>query len=107
MITLIVLFALYLAFIVFTVYFKNKMLYIKTKWLFLFIPLYFVAIFYYYDLLTQIANFLGVKEIYIVDFGHAKILLVELLFVMYITSIVFVINIFYKRRKNARLNKSI
>jgi hypothetical protein len=48
--TLIVLLIVYFVFILFSAFFRNKMLYVKYKWVYLFIPLYFIAIYFYYEL---------------------------------------------------------
>jgi hypothetical protein len=88
----------YIVFLISSYYFRNKMIYVKSKWLYLFILAYLIAINFYYELFNQLDEFLTNKKIYL-ELGHANILLLLLYLFSNLTAIAIIISIFYKRRK--------
>ena len=95
---ILVLAAIYIVFLAASVVFQRKMVNVKSKWLYLWIPLYFIIIGVYFDLLVKLHQLLRDNEVYL-EFGHADLLLLELNGICYITAIAFVIYILYQRKK--------
>src|ERR1700744_3007315 len=81
-------------------YFTVKL---KSKWAYLILPVYLIAITCYLDFLFWLTDYLREKKIYL-DMGHADIGIFLLGVVSYITALCFIINIIFVRYKKWRFN---
>jgi hypothetical protein len=96
--TIAFLFIVYIVFFVLSIYFRNRMIRIKSRWLYLFIPCYLIAIYYYFEFINQLSHFLMDKKIYL-ELGHANYYLLVIYLISIVTAIIFIFSIFYKRKK--------
>ncbi len=90
--------ATFIIFLLVSLLFHQRMVDVATKWLFVYILAYFIAISLYFNLALRIHQTLRNNKIFL-EFGHAEILLLELYVICYITAIGFIINVLRKRRK--------
>lgn len=95
-----ILIGIYLLFLTLSFLLRKVMLKVNSKWLMLIIPAYLVSIYFYFDLVVKIHQFLRGKGIYM-EFGHFSLLLIELCVFTYISALVILVNVFYLRYKSS------
>jgi hypothetical protein len=101
MIEITALLIIYIVFLVASLLLRKWMIKVRTNWIYVCIPIYLLAINSYFDLINWYDDFLRDRKIYI-DFGHAKLDLLLLCLLTFVTALFFIINIIYKRyRKRA------
>lgn len=76
---------------------------LKSKWAYLILLVYLIAITCYLDLMNWLTNYLRDKQIYL-DMGHANIGIFLLGAISYITALCFIINIIFVRYNKWRFN---
>ena len=67
---LITLSIIYISFFVASFFFYKKMIKVKLIWVCIFIPIYLIGLYLYFDLLIELHNCLRDRQIYL-EFGHA------------------------------------
>ena len=90
--------ALYIVFLVITVFAYKKILASKSHWAIVFSLIYLASIYCYYKLLV-ILNYLLIRNSIYIEFGHANLDLILLMFFCYLNSMVILLIIGYKRSK--------
>jgi len=95
---------IYLVFLVGSLFFRKRMMKVKSRWsVFLFVTLYFIATYFYFEAINKFHEILRDHQFYI-DFGHASLLLLLDVFVIcLLTSIFIVTNIVYSSLKQKAL----
>ena len=86
-----------------SVYLYKKAVHIKTKLLYILIPVYLILIYVYYEVVNLIHNSLRDNDIF-VEFGHASIRLIGLLILSYLTALVFIVSLAFARKKATSSN---
>src|ERR1700744_3777144 len=79
-------------------YFTVKL---KSKWAYLILPVYLIAITCYLDLMNWLTNYLRDRQIYL-DMGHANIGIFLLGAISYVTALCFIVNIIFVRYRKRK-----
>jgi hypothetical protein len=92
----------YALFLVVSLKLKKSLLGLKLIWSLLLLP-YLIAIWWYLELILRFHYFLRDHQIYL-ELGHASILLIELLVLMYITALIIIVDLLYRKLRNMNVN---
>mgnify|MGYP006910161109 FL=1 len=85
-------------FVIGSYFFHNYIRKITSKvWLIVAITLYVISLILYFETINQTHNYLRSKRIYL-EFGHANILLIELMLICFIIAVVNIIWALVKRK---------
>lgn len=93
---LLVLLIMYSIVIVLSIAVRRLTIGLKSKWAYIILPIYIFIITMYIELMNWLTNYFRDKKIYL-DMGHANIGILLLGFISYVTALLFIINIIYKR----------
>jgi len=90
---------LYLIFFPLSLLYRKKVIYMEQKWVFTSILIYLIFIWGYFWLILKTHQYLRNNAIVKFDFGHTEISLVLFTVVCYVTAVVIIINILYRRSR--------
>jgi hypothetical protein len=91
---------IYIIFFGVSLLFRKRMINIKSNRIYIYILIYLVGIYGYFELINWFDHFLSDRKIYL-GFGHANLDLLLLCLLTFVTALFFIINIIYKRYRKA------
>ena len=97
---IVILGGVYMLFFVFSIMLYRRAISMNKKLLYVFIPLYFVGIYFYFELINYVHILLREQGIYM-EFGHASITLIMVMGFTYLTALVLLVLFFKKRNKSS------
>jgi len=103
---IIALVVIYIVFVIGSLFFYKRVFNVKLIWFILFLPIYLVSVYLYFEVLNQTKDYLRDNGIYL-EFGEANLYLVLLWWFCTLNSILLIIFICVKRViNNYKKNKS-
>jgi phosphoglycerol transferase MdoB-like AlkP superfamily enzyme len=94
---------IYLLFLLVSLYFRKLVIQMRSVWIaIIFIIVYFIATWFYFELINRAHQVLRSHGIYI-DFGHASLLLLEIFAICILTAIIISISIAVTRFRSKQL----
>jgi hypothetical protein len=90
---------IYIIFLAVSFLFRKRMINIKSNRIYIYILIYLVGIYGYFELINRIDQSLSDKGIFL-GFGHANLSLLILCLISYLTALILIISIIYKRNCN-------
>ena len=95
---LIALIVIYLIFLACSLLLYRKAIYLNSKWLYLWVPIYILAIYFYFEFINFIHVYVRGKGFYM-ELGHASISLAILMLLAYLTGIILLLFLIIRKRK--------
>ena len=90
---------IYIGFLVISFFFYKKMLIVKTKWIYLCVPVYLVFVNYYIELFNRIHYYLRDHKILNLELGHGGLLMVLLWVFCYLSAVIIIMIVIYKKTR--------